>query len=159
MVALDADRQAEVRQGDRVTVTMPDGTTTTSGRVTAVSRVASFANGQGQGQGQGQEAGGGQSGPATISVTVSLDHPGVAGSLDQAPVQVTITTQVHRHVLTAPITALLAHPGGGYDVWVVSGASRHRVPVRTGLFDDSGGIVEISGPGVAAGMLVEVPAQ
>ncbi len=162
VVQLDTAFEAQVHRGDRVTVTMPDGTTSTSGRVAAISRVATAAASQGQSGGGGGgsgNSGGGQNSPATISVTVTLDHPSVAGDLDQAPVQVAITTREHRHVLTAPITALLAHTGGGYDVEVVEAGGRHRVPVQTGLFDDTSGVVEISGPGVATGTTVVVPAQ
>jgi len=52
-------------------------------------------------------------------------------------------------VLTVPVTALVARPGGGYAVQ--SGAT--YLPVRTGLFAD--GYVEVSG--VAAGLTVAVP--
>jgi peptidoglycan hydrolase-like protein with peptidoglycan-binding domain len=164
VVQLGTDLQAEVHAGDRVTVTMPDSTTSSSGTVAAISRVATINNSQGQsagGAGEGGEGGGGgsQSTAATISVTVTLDHPSVAGNFDQAPVQVAITTRTHRNVLTVPITALLAHPGGGYDVEVVEAGGRHRVPVQIGLSDETSGVVEIGGPGVAAGMTVVVPAQ
>jgi multidrug efflux pump subunit AcrA (membrane-fusion protein) len=61
-------------------------------------------------------------------------------------------------VLAAPITALLAQPGGGYAVDVVAGGARRRLPVRTGLFDEAAGLVELTGAGLTAGMTVAVPA-
>jgi hypothetical protein len=57
-----------------------------------------------------------------------------------------------------PITALLAEPGGGYAVEVVEGGARRRVPVKTDLFDETAGVVEVDGPGMAEGTTVTVPA-
>jgi peptidoglycan hydrolase-like protein with peptidoglycan-binding domain len=152
-VALDPAFQQLVRRGKRVLVTLPDGTTT-RGRVKTVGRVAVLpASKTGQG---GSDDGGGE--PATISVTIGLANPRAAANLDQAPVQVAITTQAARSVLAVPISALLAQPGGGYAVEVIQGGTRRRVVVRTGLFDDTAGLVEIAGPGLAQGATVQVPA-
>ena len=49
---------------------------------------------------------------ATITVVVSLTDPKAAGSLNQAPVKVTITTGSVSNVLIVPVDALLAQPGG-----------------------------------------------
>jgi len=54
-------------------------------------------------------------------------------------------------VLSVPVEALVARPGGGYAV--VTGG--RYLPVKTGLF--AGGYVEISGAGVVAGLTVGVP--
>jgi hypothetical protein len=105
---------------------------------------------QGQGQ-QGQQQ-------ALVPVTVRLLGP-AGGTLDQAPVQVTITSAQDTNVLAVPITALLAQPGGQFAVVVVSGGTRHTVPVQTGLFDETAGDVEVTGAGLAAGQQVEVPSQ
>ena len=93
-----------------------------------------------------------------MQVTVRLANPRAAGGLDQAPVQVAITTQAHRGVLAVPIGALLAQAGGGYAVEVVEGGARRRVPVGTGLFDETAGLVEVNGAGLAEGATVQVPA-
>jgi hypothetical protein len=69
---------------------------------------------------------------------------------------VAITEEQHRGVLAVPVTALLAMPGGGYAVRVVSGAMNRLIPVTTGLFDDATGLVEVTGPDLAAGLTVEV---
>jgi peptidoglycan hydrolase-like protein with peptidoglycan-binding domain len=47
--------------------------------------------------------------------------------------------------------------GGGYAVAVLDGG-RREVPVRPGLYDELAGLVEVTGPGLAAGQTVEVPA-
>ena len=163
-VALDPGFQQLVGRGDRVLVTLPDGATT-PGTVRTVGRVAAQPStgtgqdgGQSQSQGQGQSGNGG-AGQATISVTVGLADPRAAANLDQAPVQVAISTEAVRGVLAVPISALLAQPGGGYAVQLVAGGVRRRVPVRTGLFDDTGGLVEVAGAGLAEGTTVEVPAS
>jgi peptidoglycan hydrolase-like protein with peptidoglycan-binding domain len=150
LVPLDPGSISQIAVGDAVLVTMPDNTTV-SGRVASIGRVAT-STGSGNGQG-------GPSTP-TIPLTVSLRDPRTDGGLDQAPVQVSITEQQARRVLAAPISALLAEPGGGYAVAVAAtaaGGGTRLVPVTTGLFDDVAGRVEISGPGLAAGMRVQVP--
>jgi peptidoglycan hydrolase-like protein with peptidoglycan-binding domain len=162
-VALDAAMQQLVRRGDRVEVVLPDGKTT-QGTVATVSRVAtqpSTGSGQNGGQSEGQSGNGSGSGSqqATVQVTIRLAAPRAAANLDQAPVQVAITTQAHKGVLAVPINALLAQPGGGYAVRVLDGGSRRLVAVRTGLFDETAGLVEVQGAGLAEGATVEVPAS
>jgi len=132
-----------------VTVTLP-GNNTTPGVVTSVGKVAAFPP-------SGQV--GGSSGP-TIEVTVRLLHAAAAGTLDQAPVDVSITGASVRDVLAVPVNALLALAGGGYAVEEVEADGGHRlVAVRPGLFDDAQGLVEVSGTGLAAGQHVVVPAK
>lgn len=137
-ISLDADEQSEVRRGDAVSVTLPDGTST-PGVVSSVGRVAS-----------------GSGGSAKITVQVVLRQPGAAGRLDQAPVTVYITTGRVRNVLVVPVAALLARASGGYAVEVVSGGRYHLVKVSPGLFDDRSGNVQVSGS-LAAGQRVVVP--
>lgn len=148
-VQLDAAQQAQVKVGDRVTVTLP-GNRTTPGVVTSVGKVAAFAP---------SDQGGGPSGP-TIEVTVRLLHAAAAGTLDQAPVDVSITGASVRNVLAVPVNALLALAGGGYAIEEVeAGGGRQLVAVRPGLFDDAQGLVEVTGSGLAAGQRVVVPAK
>jgi peptidoglycan hydrolase-like protein with peptidoglycan-binding domain len=155
-----------VRAGDDVTVTLPDGVTTTPGVVASVAPVASAADGSaapggaGQatpapaGSGQAPAAGGGQ---ATVQMTVRLARPAAAGHLDQAPVTVGIVSARARDVLAVPVSALVALAGGGYAVEVVNGPARHLVAVQTGLFSQT--LVQVSGPGLTAGQRVEVPSS
>jgi Putative peptidoglycan binding domain len=162
-VALEPALQQLVRRGDRVEVILPDGKTT-RGTVARVSRVAtqpSTGSGQngGQNQGEGGSSEGSGTGQATVQVTIRLANPKAAANLDQAPVQVAITTQTARGVLAVPINALLAQPGGGYAVQLVEGSASRRVAVRTGLFDETAGLVEVQGAGLAEGTKVQVPAS
>ena len=160
-VELEPALQQLVRRGDRIEVILPDGRTT-RGTVGTVSRVAtqpSTGSGQNGGQNQGEGGNGSGSGQATVQVTVRLANPEAAAGLDQAPVQVAITTQAAQGVLAVPINALLAQPGGGYAVALVDGSTSRRVAVRTGLFDETAGLVEIQGAGLAEGAKVQVPAS
>jgi peptidoglycan hydrolase-like protein with peptidoglycan-binding domain len=151
-VSLPASEESLIRVGQHVTITLPDGAATT-GRVLAVEQTSS---GSGQQGGSGaSSSSGGQS--ATVTIVVRLVHPLVAVGLDHASVQVAIATQTESDVLTAPISALLARPGGGFQVTVVRGRTGRNITVRTGLFDEIDGTVAISGPGITDGTIVEVP--
>jgi multidrug efflux pump subunit AcrA (membrane-fusion protein) len=151
-VALDPSLQSEVKAGDRVTITLPDGSTT-PGRVTSVGKVATIPSNNPGGPG------GSDSGP-TVPVQISLTHPRADGRLDQALVEVAITDQRVDNVLAVPVYALLARAGGGYAVEVVdSDGTHHLVPVTPGLFDDVAGKVQVSSFGLEAGQHVVVPGQ
>ena len=150
-----------VRAGDRVTVTLPDGVTTTPGVVTSVSSVATATGSStpAAGASQGPQGNGGGGSQEAVAMTVRLIHPGAAGNLDQAPVSVNIVSAQARAVLAVPVSALVALAGGGYAVEAVHGsgalATSELVPVQTGLFSSS--LVQVSGPGIAPGLEVEVP--
>jgi peptidoglycan hydrolase-like protein with peptidoglycan-binding domain len=159
-IALPAAEQAIVRAGERVSITLPDGSTT-GGIIKQVGSRggtggAGSSGSSGSSGASGASGASGSTGQQTVDVTASLGRP-VAG-LDGASVQVTITTQVQRAALIVPISALLADPGGNYQVTVVSGGARRNVPVLPGPFDDLDGTVAITGQGMTAGTRVEVPA-
>jgi Putative peptidoglycan binding domain len=139
-IALDAAQQTEVKPGDHVTITLPDGNTTPG----VVSSVGTVAKGSGS--------------SATIIVLVALSRPKAAGHLDQAPVTVAITTGSVRNALVVPVNALLAQATGGYAVEVTGPGGHHLVAVTVGLFDDAAGLVQVSGSGLAARQHVVVPA-
>ena len=127
-IPLDASQQSQVKAGDTVTVTLPDGRTT-RGVVSTVGTVAVTSRST-----------------TTIPVQVKLTDPGAAGTLDQAPVTVNITTGTAANALAVPVSALLAQSSGGYVVEVVGAGGRRRwVPVRPGIFDDASGLVQVSG--------------
>jgi multidrug efflux pump subunit AcrA (membrane-fusion protein) len=131
-ISLDVSAQSQVKAGDSVSVTLPNGVTT-PGVVSEVGTVAATTQGQ-------------DGSSTTIPVQVKLTDPQAAGTLDQAPVTVYVTTESARNVLTVPVTALLAQASGGYDVEVVGpGNTRNYVPVTPGLFDDNSGLVQVSG--------------
>jgi peptidoglycan hydrolase-like protein with peptidoglycan-binding domain len=143
-VALDAASQGEVHVGNPVQIELPDGRST-GGVVTSVARVAT-------------------SPPAdspdptpTIAVTVRV-RGGHTTGLDQAPVQVSITTDSDANVLAVPVGALLARPGGTYAVQVVRGGVATTTPVTPGRFSDTNNLVSIdAGSGLHVGDQVVVP--
>ncbi len=139
-IALDAGQQTEVKAGDKVSITLPGGQVT-PGRVSSVGKVTS-----------------GSGSSATITVDVTLRRPAAAGRLDQAAVEVAITTSAVANVLVVPVDALLARGGGGYAVEVTGAGGHHLVRVTPGLFDDAAGLVQVTGSGLSAGQRVVVPA-
>jgi hypothetical protein len=145
-IPLDASAQSEVKAGDRVSITLPDGTTT-PGVVSSVGTVATTS-------------GSGGSPTTTIAVQVTLTHPKAAGTLDQAPVTVNITTESSPGpVLAVPVTALVAHWPRGYDVEVAGPGNRRRwVPVTPGIYDGANGLVQVTGT-LAPGQRVVVAAS
>ena len=153
-VQLEASKQSEARDGEAVTVVLPDGETV-DGTVTAVSAVAqspsagagaagSSDGGQGSGQGSGDTT-------SAIPVTITLHGRRLGAGLDQAAVSVNFVQAVARHVLSVPVTALLATGGASYAVQ--EAAPPHRlIAVTTGLF--AAGEVQVSGAQVRPGLRV-----
>jgi multidrug efflux pump subunit AcrA (membrane-fusion protein) len=156
-VQLDASRQTEAVVGERVYITLPSNAVA-QGVITEVGRVAQTSSqsgdgGSSPGSGGNSTSGAGSAPQATIPVTISLRHAGGLGSLDQAPVTVAFALTTTRNAVSIPVSALLATAGGGYAVDVVSSSGTvTREPVTPGSF--AGGFVQISGPGIAAGMHV-----
>jgi hypothetical protein len=134
-IPLDASDQSEIKAGDAVTVTLPDGAAT-PGVVSAVGQVATTSSSTG-----------GSGSSTTIPVYVRLTHPTAAGSLDQAPVTVNITTASARNALAVPVSALVAQSPDRYVVEVVGPQNTRRwVPVQVGpVFDDASGMVQVTG--------------
>ena len=138
-IELDAAQQSELKVGDPVTITLPDNSTTPGGSPTSArSRPSPELR-------PGRRGGGGSSTP-TIEVDVTPTDPAATGHLDQAPVNVSITTGSVRNALVVPVNALLALASGGY---ARRGGRRRRRPhlvgVQLGLFDDADGLVQITG--------------
>jgi hypothetical protein len=144
---LDASMQTQVAAGNKVSVTLPDGSVT-PGVISSVS-TASAASSSSPGNSSGQ-------GAPTITVVVSLTDPAAAGALNQAPVEVMITTGSVSDVLLVPVAALLAQPGGAYAVEVTGPGGHHLVKVTPGLFDDAAGTVQVAG-NLTPGQRVVVP--
>jgi hypothetical protein len=148
-IDLDAAQQSEVKPGDQVTITLPDNQTT-PGVVSSVSTVATAPPSSGGPDG---------SSPPTVTVDVNPTDPAATGSLDQAPVEVSITTASAKNALVVPVVALLALSGGGYAVEVVgTDGVHHLVPVSLRLFDDADGLVQVIASGLRVGQHVVVPA-
>jgi Putative peptidoglycan binding domain len=149
-LALDASEQGSVKVGDAVTITLPDNQST-PGRITYVSSVATTPSSSGRGGGGEEES------SPTIEVHASPTDPAATGRLDQAPVNVEITTESVHDVLAVPVDALLALAGGGYAVEVAEGRVHRLVGVTVGLFDDAEGLVQVTGR-LSVGERVVVPA-
>lgn len=155
-IALDAGQQSEVAAGDKVTITLPNNTTTPG----VISSVGTVATTPSSSSGSGSSSGGNSSGSSSPTITVLVDptDPAATGDWDQAPVNVTITTGSVSDALVVPVDALLAQPGGGYAVEVVGAQSTHYLErVSLGLFDDAHGLVQVTGSGLAPGQRVVVP--
>lgn len=147
VVELDAAQQSSVMAGDKVTVTLPDESVR-PGVVSSVGKVATTPSGDS-----------GNSGGPTVEVDIRLLDAAV-GDLDQAPVQVSITTETVNDVLVVPMNALVALAGGGYALELVEPDGTHRLAaVSIGLFDDSSGLVQVAGSGLSVGQRVVVPAS
>jgi peptidoglycan hydrolase-like protein with peptidoglycan-binding domain len=143
-VNLEASQQGDVKKGDRAQITLP-GNKSVPGKVDRLGRVAQTA-------GKDDDAG-----AATIPAYISLDKPKKASGLDQAPVQVDITTKGVESALSVPVTALVGKSGGGFAVEVVrDGGPGELVAVELGLFDTANGRVEVEGD-LAEGDQVVVP--
>jgi len=141
---------------------LPDGTTTVGGHIETVGTVATCPGGGGTGAGAGgsspcESSGSGTVSTPTVAVVITLADTPPGATLDQAPVNVNITTQTVDNVLAVPVDALLALQGGGYGVAVVTGKTSHLAGVTTGLYSDT--LVQVSGSGISSGTLVEVPAS
>jgi multidrug efflux pump subunit AcrA (membrane-fusion protein) len=137
-VDLEAFRQELAREGDDVTVDLPNGRSA-RGRIADVAKVADPA--------ASQDA------DPTIAVTIVLRGRAAHGTgLDQAPVDIGLARERSKDVLAVPITALLARSGGGFAVEVVSNGSRRLIPVQLGTYADD--YVEVTGDGLREGMTV-----
>jgi peptidoglycan hydrolase-like protein with peptidoglycan-binding domain len=143
-VNLDASQQGAIKRGDRAQITLP-GNSSVKGKVDRLGSVARIA---------GKD---GDVGDATIPASISLDDPRKARGLDRAPVQVDVTTEGVEDALSVPVTALVGKSGGGFAVEVVRGGGRReQVAVKLGLFDTTGGRVQVAGE-LRAGDHVVVP--
>jgi hypothetical protein len=138
-----------------VTVTLPDGKTTTPGTISTIGSTAATPTTGSSAPAPGNNAGPDNGSTDTVDVTIALTDPAQVAQYTGAAVTVNLTSARVQHVLAVPINALLALAEGGYAVEVEDRAGRHLVGVRTGLFANS--LVEVSGTGLRAGMRVEVP--
>ena len=139
VVNLNAAEQTNVKVGDQVQITLPDGQATPG----VISGIGTVASGSGS--------------DATLPVYITLEHPRAAGALNQAPVTVEIMTGAVKNALIVPIYALLALSSGGYAVETVDPRGVHQlVAVTLGTFDDAAGTVQVAGD-LQAGERIVVP--
>ena len=144
-VEIETEEQRLAKKGGKVTVELPNGETV-EGVITDVTTVVVPAEDP--------------NAEAETKVEVLVDIPGKKAQKASAPfalasVNVTFTVDQRKDVLTVPVAALLALQEGGFGLEVVKGGTTAYVPVETGLFAD--GKVEVSGEGIAEGMVVGMP--
>lgn len=121
--------------GGVVEVSLPDGTTT-SATITAAGAPVERDDGQG---GTSLE----------VPLTLVLDDPAAAGPLSDVRVTVTIEHVLAEDVLLVPVLALLARPGGGFAVELVTPEGDELVDVKLGAIAD--GLAEVISTGLADG--------
>jgi multidrug efflux pump subunit AcrA (membrane-fusion protein) len=143
-------------------VTIPNSPKAVTGKVTMVAKVAqsSSSSSSSGSSSSSQSSSSSSSSSPTVALTITLDDASATGTLDQAPVTVSIISQSRsaKGVLAIPISALLAVQEGGYAVEVIDSNGHTRfLKVQTGLFDDQDGLVQVTGTGISEGTQVVVP--
>ena len=160
-----------VKPGDAVSVVLPDGTSTVGGHVRDGRHRGHLPGGRRHRYRHRRQRRRRLGRPVALlvgrrqrqqlhpdgTVTITLDSTPPGAALDQAPVNVNITSQRANNVLAVPVNALLALAGGGFGVEVVTGSASRLVGVTTGLYSNT--LVQVSGPGITAGTRVEVPSS
>lgn len=155
-VNLDPGQRGVVHAGDPVSVSLPGTAGTVGGRVATVGSAVPSGTDPAGGPAPAGAADGSAPAGATVVIPVVIRLDSATGAMI-GPVQVAISTAQDRAVLAVPIDALLGAPGGGFEVAVRERGRRRLVGIRTKLFDESDGLVEIEG--VPEGTAVEVPAS
>ncbi|MET7423112.1 peptidoglycan-binding protein [Dactylosporangium sp. NPDC005555] len=143
-VTLEVSDQRLAVVGTAVTVKLPTGKTV-PGKVVRVQTVITPAEGNNPAE-TGLE----------VTVTPDGDPEGtVFAGLEHATVEVGFTASRKEHVLTVPVSALLALAEGGYGLQIVENGAGRVVAVELGMF--AAGRVEVTGDGIAEGVQVGVP--
>jgi hypothetical protein len=131
-VDVAAGAQSVTRIGARVPVLMPSGSTV-YGHVVRIGEATSSTGG------------------SKVPIAIHLDKHENGGNLDQAKVSVRFVEKTARHVLSVPITALVARPGGRYAVQTAR-PPYALIDVTLGTF--ATGYVQVSGKGVHPGLKI-----
>ncbi|MFI9626304.1 peptidoglycan-binding protein [Streptomyces sp. NPDC052042] len=141
---LDQTDGALTSRGTKVEVTLPSGKTVAGHVAGTVRPEASEAGGGGAEDG------------ITVEVVLDGGTGAASGEDPKAPSSVKFVSEAHKGVLAVPVEAVVALRGenGGYGLQVVEGATSRMVRVETGMTAD--GLIEVSGPGVRAGLKVGV---
>ncbi|HEX9342487.1 MAG TPA: peptidoglycan-binding protein [Actinomycetota bacterium] len=144
---LDAGSAYLVHKGMAVEIQLPGGKTS-SAKISDVGTVATAPN--------NNNPNSNGNGSSTVNVTATLTDQRAAGSLDQAPITMNITSDRRNNVMYVPVTALVALAEGGFGVEVVRSDGTHQlVGVTTGLYSADGN-VEVTGSGLHVGDRVVV---
>ncbi|MFF0087011.1 peptidoglycan-binding protein [Streptomyces canus] len=138
-VPVNAQQVSAIRPGDSVTLMLPGREAT--GMVSGVGRIAQDDSAQ---PGSDDDS-------SKIDVTILPKRASDVANLDEADLPVEFVSEIHKDVLTVPISALVALSGGGFAVQRPSG---ELLRVRTGMF--ATGLVEISGKNLKEGLDVVI---
>lgn len=140
-VSVDPDLGALAKAGLEVSVVLPNGISTNGSIVSVGAPVEQDDQSSGEKK-------------LALPLTIALADPASADGLDNVSVSVVIDRVKAEDALQVPVLALLARPGGGYAVEVVSGKKIQSVEVELGVFAD--GMVEVTGGDLEEGDKVVV---
>ncbi|MFD4247646.1 peptidoglycan-binding protein [Streptomyces sp. NPDC058525] len=154
IVTVDLEVKFEDLVDDRTkaTLKLPDGTKVDA-TVKDIGTAATAAPATGSTAGSTGSAA--SSTDATLPIKLEVKDQSKLGRYQAAPVDVTFEAETRKDVLTVPINALVALREGGYALETVGTKGIEYLPVELGMF--AGGLVEVSGQGVTAGLVVGVP--
>lgn len=154
IVTVDLEVKFEdlVDDGTKTTIKLPDGTKVDA-TVKDIGTAATAA--PATGTTAGSTGSGGSSADATLPVKLEVKDQTKLGRYQAAPVDVTFEAETRKDILAVPINALVALREGGYALETVGTKGIEYLPVELGMF--AGGLVEVSGQGVTAGLVVGVP--
>lgn len=148
---LDATHAGEVKQGDTVTVTLPNGRTA-NGTVASLGPKPTAAT-----TNKAPSAGGGNSTSVAAEAIITFPDGAALNGIDTGPVKVQLVNARRDNVKVVPVTALVALAEGGYAVQLAdtgAGGRARLVAVTPGLI--ANGSAEITG-NVDVGAQVVVP--
>lgn len=151
-VELEVKFEDLVDEGTKATVKLPDGTKVDA-TVKDIGTAATAAPATGTTAGSGASST--NSADATLPVKLEVKDQSKLGRYQAAPLDITFEAETRKDVLAVPINALVALREGGYALETVGTKGIEYVPVELGMF--AGGLVEVSGQGVTAGLVVGVP--
>lgn len=154
IVTVDLEVKFEdlVDDGTKATLKLPDGTKVDA-TVKDIGTAATAAPATGSTAGSTGSAA--SSADATLPIKLEVEDQTKLGRYQAAPLDVTFAGETRKDVLAVPINALVALREGGYALETVGTKGIEYLSVELGMF--AGGLVEVSGPGVTAGLVVGVP--
>lgn len=138
-VQLETTQQTLAQRDAKVTIVLPGGKET----VATVTNVGAPAEVEGT---DGKKV--------KVPVTLTLDDAEAGGTLENVAVTAMFSRVLSPDALLVPVVALLAQPGGGFAVEVLTGTATKLVTVKLGTFAD--GQVIVTGGELAEGDSVVV---
>jgi hypothetical protein len=153
---IDASQTSGIHVGTSATVTLANGDAPVRASVLSVSSSPSATSGNGTppAPSSGQSPGNGQT-----YITLGLSSQPQALLTEGSTVAVELQLAVLHDVYTVPVTALVAVVGGGYALQVDDGLARsHLIAVSVGDIDSVDDVAQVTGPHLAAGLVIEAPA-